>query len=100
MGVVVSLSQISYYDPETKTSDLAQKWRDLHRETRAAFVKETASIAVAHKSFRLRELGRMYRRAMSGARPTWCSRRSCWSSAPKKWARPTPTGASSARPIR
>lgn len=68
-GVAASMSQIAYYDPQCKNPKLGQEWRELYKETRAAFTRDTSDIAVAHKSFRLRELGRMYRKASGGARP-------------------------------
>lgn len=61
LGLDVSLSQISYYDPASSRTDLAAEWRALFAETRAQFVKDTASIAIAHKAFRLRELDSNYR---------------------------------------
>ena len=69
LGVVVELAQVVYYSPDTKHTDLAPKWRKMFDDTRAAFKKDTANIAIAHKSFRLQELQRMYRKLMSGTRP-------------------------------
>lgn len=69
MGVEATIQQVVYYDPATKGTDLAPEWRTLHGHTRAAFTKESAGIAITHKSFRLQELLRLYRKASSGARP-------------------------------
>lgn len=63
-GVDVSRQQVHDYNPEgNKGHKLARKWRDLHAATRKAFLEDTSSIPVAHKSFRLRRLNRMIERA-------------------------------------
>lgn len=62
-GVDVSLRQIAYYDPTLKSAGASDAWRQLHAEIRAQFVKDTASIAIANKAYRLRELDDMQRRA-------------------------------------
>lgn len=58
----VSLRQIVYYDPAAKNSEIAPGWRTLFEETRALFTKDTSDIAISHRSFRLRELDRMFRK--------------------------------------
>jgi hypothetical protein len=63
MGITVSTSQVVYYDPASKGTELAAEWRTLHAETRSAFVKDTSQIAIAQKSYRLRELDDMQRQA-------------------------------------
>jgi hypothetical protein len=68
-GVEATIQQVVYYDPSTKGTDLAPQWRELFAEARAGFIKDTSSIAIAHKAFRLQELSRMYQKAMSGTRP-------------------------------
>jgi hypothetical protein len=60
-GIDASIQQISYYDPTQVDTDVAKKWRDLFTETRATFTKESASLAISHKNFRLRRLERMAR---------------------------------------
>jgi hypothetical protein len=67
-GVTIPRQQVEDYDP-SKRGDVAEKWRVLHHETRSAFVKDVASIGVAHRNYRLRELERLYRKASSGSRP-------------------------------
>lgn len=62
-GVHVSYSQIAYYDPAVAGNGLGQSWRELHAQTRAAFLKGVEGIAISHRSFRLRELEDMYRHA-------------------------------------
>lgn len=69
LGVVATIQQVVYYDPSTKGTDLAPEWRTLHADTRAKFTKESAGIAITHKSFRLQELLRLYRKAVGATRP-------------------------------
>ena len=69
MGLSVSLSQIVYYDPGSKGTDVAKKWRDVYAETRERFKADCDDIAIAHRSFRLRELNRLYQKATGGTRP-------------------------------
>lgn len=61
-GVTVSAAQVVYYDPKTG-SDLSAMWRGLHAATREQFLKESAHIAISHKSYRLQEIGDLYQRA-------------------------------------
>jgi hypothetical protein len=68
LGADASLSQIMYYDPDSKGTHVADEWRTLHAETRERFIVETAGIAISHQSFRLRELERLYRKTASGTR--------------------------------
>jgi hypothetical protein len=66
LGVTVSLSQIAYY---AAGKDLAPEWRDLYVSTRRTFIEQTSEIAGAHRSWRLRELVKLYRRTTAGSRP-------------------------------
>ena len=66
LGVVVSLPQIAYYDPQSKGTDLAPEWQQLHALTREQFLKDTAHIAISHRSYRLQELGDMYAKSKQG----------------------------------
>lgn len=61
--VEVPLPQILYYDPESAGTDVAPVWRELFRETREKFIRATDDVAVAHRAYRIRELGDLYRRA-------------------------------------
>lgn len=55
----VTRPQVFYYNADMNPS-LAKKWKDLFDETRKTFLSDTASIAIAQKSFRLRELNTIY----------------------------------------
>lgn len=63
LGITASIEQIWHYDPTAKGSDVGQRWRSLHAETRAQFIASTADIPIANKSYRLQELDDMARRA-------------------------------------
>jgi hypothetical protein len=58
-GVEIERQQVYVYDP-TKNK-VAEKWRKIFDATREKFIADTASIAIAHKSYRLRELDAIYR---------------------------------------
>lgn len=68
LGVEVSMPQIAHYDPKTKNAELAPKWRELYNATREKFIADTSDIAIAHRSYRLRELDRMYANNKRAAR--------------------------------
>jgi hypothetical protein len=57
-GVTVSRQQVYRYDPECSQPP-AQRWRDLHAATRAAFLRDAAAIGITHKLVRLRRLDRL-----------------------------------------
>ena len=61
-GVEIGRQQAWKYDPE-RNPELAPKWRILFEETRAAFIKETATIGIAHRAYRLRRLESYLHRA-------------------------------------
>ncbi len=63
LGVTASIEQVFHYDPTAKGSDVGQRWREMHTQLRAEFLRDTASIPIAHKSYRLRELNDMARQA-------------------------------------
>jgi hypothetical protein len=59
-GLVVTLQQVSSYDPTRAIAkNLGQKWINLFNSTRERFQNEIASIPIANKSYRLRVLDRM-----------------------------------------
>lgn len=60
-GVEVSRQQVYVYDPGCSQPP-AQRWRDLHAATRAALLRETAEIGIAHRTVRLRILDRLAHR--------------------------------------
>lgn len=66
-GLELEPAQVVYYNPATTHTDLAPKWRKAFAEARAAFTKDSSAIATSHKTFRLRELDRMYRLVMEAA---------------------------------
>ncbi|MDK4720120.1 DUF2280 domain-containing protein [Rhizobium sp. CNPSo 3968] len=56
----VSRQLVESHDPNKKAaSGLAPKWRALFEETRKTFLEDTASIAISHRTVRLRALQRM-----------------------------------------
>lgn len=64
-GLELALNQITYYDPGTRAGrGLAARWKEYFAECRKAFVEETATIPIALRAFRLRELEYMLRKAM------------------------------------
>ena len=59
-GTEVSRQLVESHDPNKKAaSGLAEKWRELFKETRKTFLEDTASIAISHRAVRLRALQRM-----------------------------------------
>jgi hypothetical protein len=62
--VTVSRQQVHRYDPDCSDPP-AQRWKDLHAETRQALLREVAEIGVAQKAVRLAMLDRMARRMMA-----------------------------------
>jgi hypothetical protein len=59
-GIELPRQNIHVYDPTVKAgADLSKKLRTLFEETREAFIADTATIGIAHKSVRLRALDRM-----------------------------------------
>jgi hypothetical protein len=57
-GRVLTASQLAYYDPtNARAANLATKWRTLFETTRAAYVSDVSSVAVAHRAHRLRRIG-------------------------------------------
>ncbi len=64
LGFECSLQQLSYYNADLASStDLSAKLRELFKQIRESFVRDTTQIAIAHKSYRLRELDDMARSA-------------------------------------
>jgi hypothetical protein len=61
-GIEMSRQLVHYYDPE-HSKQLDKEWDKVFKAARAAFIKNTANIAIAHSAFRLRELDGMYREA-------------------------------------
>jgi len=57
-GIEILRQQVYIYDP-TKNK-VAKKWQDIFEATRTKFLDDTSSIAVASKSYRLRELDKIY----------------------------------------
>jgi hypothetical protein len=57
-GVEITRMQVRNYNP-TQT-DVAKKWKALFEATREAFLKDSASIGIAQKVYRLRELQTWY----------------------------------------
>ena len=63
-GVEVIRQQVEAYDPNKRIGrDLSEPLRLLFAETRRAFLEDTASIGISHRTVRLRALARMAERA-------------------------------------
>ncbi len=56
--ILVSRQQVHEYDPACARPP-AQRWRELHAATRAALLRETAEIGIAHRAVRLLRLDRL-----------------------------------------
>lgn len=56
--IEIALSSIVYYDISNK--DLPKKWKTLFNSTRRKFLKDSASIPIANKSYRLKKLQNMF----------------------------------------
>ena len=65
-GLVVSRQAVERYDPTKRAgATLSAELRAIFETTRAAFLKETATVGIAHRVVRLRRLDRMLDRAES-----------------------------------
>jgi hypothetical protein len=60
-AVTITRQAVEEYDPEKRCT--TQKWVDLHRVTRAAFLERKAGLAISHRSWRLQQLEEMARAA-------------------------------------
>jgi hypothetical protein len=60
-GVTITRQAVEEYDPEKRCT--TQKWVDLHKATRAAFLERKAGLAISHRSWRLQQLEEMARAA-------------------------------------
>lgn len=59
-GVTIAPQSLEFYDPTKRAgAKLSEKWKALFRETREAFLKDTAEIGISHRVVRLRALQRM-----------------------------------------
>jgi len=66
-GVEVSSSQVAYYNPAAPTGNdrLADRWKELYRETREAFTGRVEDVAIAHERVRLEKLQEVVEERMS-----------------------------------
>lgn len=68
-GLEASLQQIQRYDPDTAAGrKLGQKFKVEFERARDKFIEDMSSIAIAHRSYRLREIGRLYEANRKGSR--------------------------------
>jgi len=73
-GVEITRQAVEGYDPGKKAGEgLSEKWRTLFKETREAFLSNTAEIGVAHRAVRLRRLDRLIDRAESMGNMALCA---------------------------
>ena len=63
-AISVDRQQVYKYDPTRPAYDKAAAWKAIFDETRKAFLEDTASIGIAHKSVRLRKLDEMLGQAI------------------------------------
>ena len=61
--VEIALSAVIYYDIANPT--LPKKWKALFNKIRKKFTEDTSSIGIAQKSYRLRELDKIYQNQKS-----------------------------------
>jgi hypothetical protein len=61
-GPEMNPSAISYYDPDTAGTKVAEKWVELFRATRKKFVDDQSRIAISHRAVRLRRADRLVER--------------------------------------
>lgn len=63
-GITITRQSVETYDPNKRAGrNLAQKWRAIFEETRAAFLEDTSKIGISHRAVRLRTLQRMAEKA-------------------------------------
>lgn len=63
-GVEITPQGVEAYDPTKRAgAKLCKKWSALFKETRKAFLEDTAAIGISHRAVRLRALNRMADRA-------------------------------------
>lgn len=56
-GIEVSRQLVESHDPNKRSaSGLSEKWRQLFKASRAAFLEDQSEIGIAHRSVRLRKL--------------------------------------------
>ncbi len=59
-GLAISRQQVESHDPtKANGKGLAEKWKELFKETRERFQTEISDIPIANKAYRLRTLDRM-----------------------------------------
>lgn len=65
-GLTITRQQVESHDPtKANGKGLADKWKELFKETRARFQTEITDIPIANKAYRLRTLDRMMAKAES-----------------------------------
>lgn len=63
-GVKLSVPQVIYYDPNSRGTDVAEKWRALYATTREQYCKDTAEHAATHEAWRLQQATAIVQTAM------------------------------------
>lgn len=65
-GLAITRQQVESHDPtKVNGKGLAEKWKELFKETRSRFQTEITDIPIANKAYRLRSLDRMMSKAES-----------------------------------
>lgn len=68
-GCDISLQALEHYDPDTRAGrSLSAKLKRLFVETRAAFIRDSSRIGIAHRNVRLRRLERVEAHLLGYAR--------------------------------
>lgn len=74
LGIEVTTSQVSYYNPEGYASwDLSDKWKRLFELARRQYIEESLIHPIAHKGYRLGELQRNYNKAKKAGNIVLCN---------------------------
>ena len=64
-GIEITRQHVAKYQPDHASGkNLAPKWREIYRETRAEFLKNSMSVPIANKSYRLRTLQKLLGQAI------------------------------------
>jgi len=60
-GISISRQQVQLYDPDGCNGyKVADRWRQIHAETRRRFLDSVGDIAIANAAYRLKQLDRLH----------------------------------------
>ena len=66
-NIEITRQHVYAYDPKS-SQHMAPRWKELHAATRAALLRETSEIGIAHRAVRLLRLDRLASRSATLAR--------------------------------